>query len=130
MSTKKTPPTQPKQLVQTPPSVISSALDEATFTVDDVNSNTEIIEENVYIPSEKQKDVKLDFDHVDEVKVSKTKKKIEYKIVSYRNDYVRLQEEVNKLINEGWDLVGGLSTSLSVGQYESVSVFSQALIKK
>ena len=48
MSTKKKPPTQPKQLVQIPPSVISSVLDEATFTVDDVNVNTEIVEENIY----------------------------------------------------------------------------------
>jgi len=55
--------------------------------------------------------------------------KYQYKILAYRNDYIKLQEEVCKYINEGWELVGGVSSSMNVSQYESVTVFTQAIKK-
>jgi hypothetical protein len=58
------------------------------------------------------------------------KPKFEYKILAFRNDYVYLQNEVSKHLNDGWELVGGLSTSMNVSPYESVTIFSQALIRK
>jgi hypothetical protein len=50
-----------------------------------------------------------------------------YKILVYKNDWVRLQEEVTKYLNNGWQLAGGLCTTMSVSPYESVTVFSQAV---
>ena len=58
------------------------------------------------------------------------KPKFEYKILAFRNDYVYLQNEVSKHLNDGWELVGGLSTSMNVSPYESVTIFAQALIRK
>ena len=57
------------------------------------------------------------------------KPKTQYKILASRNDYVRLQEEVVKHLDEGWELVGGISTSTSVSQYESITIFVQAVKK-
>jgi hypothetical protein len=57
----------------------------------------------------------------------KEKPKNQYKILAARNDYIRLQEEVVKHLNDGWELVGGVSNSTSVGQYESVTIFVQAV---
>lgn len=59
----------------------------------------------------------------------KEKPKNQYKILASRNDYVKLQEEVIKHLSEGWELVGGVSNSVSVGPYESVTVFTQAVKK-
>jgi hypothetical protein len=53
----------------------------------------------------------------------------QYKILAYRNDYVKLQEEVTKHLNEGWELVGGVSTSMNMSPYESVTIFAQAIKK-
>lgn len=50
-----------------------------------------------------------------------------YKILVYKNDWVKLQEEVTKYLNNGWQLAGGLCTTMSVSPYESVTVFSQAV---
>lgn len=50
-----------------------------------------------------------------------------YKILVYKNDWVKLQEEVTKYLNNGWKLAGGLCTTMSVSPYESVTVFSQAV---
>lgn len=55
---------------------------------------------------------------------------IQYKILAYKNDYVRLQDEVSKYLNDGWQLSGGVSTSMTVSQYESITIFAQAIIKK
>lgn len=79
---------------------------------------TEPVKEQVYIPSE----------NADKYPVKKTSSTL-YKILAYRNDYVKLQDEVAKYLNDGWQLAGGLSTCMTVSPYESVTVFSQALIK-
>ncbi len=79
---------------------------------------TEPVQEQIYIPSE----------NADKYPVKKTSSTL-YKILAYRNDYVRLQDEVVKYLNDGWQLAGGLSTCMTVSPYESVTVFSQALIK-
>lgn len=76
------------------------------------------ITEEVYIPSQNA-------DKYPDIK----KPDYQYKILAYRNDYIKLQEEVTKLLNEGWQLVGGVSTSMNVSPYESVTIFSQALTK-
>lgn len=57
------------------------------------------------------------------------KPKNQYKILAARNDYIKLQEEVVNHLNNGWELVGGVSNSTSVGQYESVTIFVQAVRK-
>jgi hypothetical protein len=56
--------------------------------------------------------------------------KNQYKILAYRNDYVRLQDEVVKHLNDGWKLCGGVSTSMNVSPYESVTIFAQAVFKE
>jgi len=55
--------------------------------------------------------------------------KKQYRISAFRNDYVKLQDEVNKLLDEGWQLQGGVSTAMIATPYESVTIFAQALIK-
>lgn len=57
------------------------------------------------------------------------KPKNQYKILASRNDYIKLQEEVVNHLNNGWELVGGVSNSTSVGQYESITIFVQAVRK-
>lgn len=54
---------------------------------------------------------------------------IQYKILAFKNDYIKLQDEVMKHLNEGWKLTGGVSTSMTVSPYESVTVFTQAVFK-
>jgi hypothetical protein len=85
------------------------------------NKQTEVnnkVTEEIYIPSQ-------NIDKYPEIKSPE----YQYKILAYRNDYIKLQEEVTKLLNEGWQLVGGVSTSMNVSPYESVTIFSQALTK-
>lgn len=74
--------------------------------------------EEIYIPSE----------NVQRYPNIKTPE-YQYKILAYRNDYIKLQEEVTKHLNEGWQLAGGVSTCMNVSPYESVTIFSQALTK-
>lgn len=52
-----------------------------------------------------------------------------YRIISHANDYVKLQEEITKLLNEGWLLAGGLCTAIHADQYHGTTVFSQAVYK-
>jgi hypothetical protein len=85
------------------------------------NKQTEVINkvtEEIYIPSQ-------NIDKYPEIKSPE----YQYKILAYRNDYIKLQEEVTKHLNEGWQLVGGVSTSMNVSPYESVTIFSQAITK-
>lgn len=53
-----------------------------------------------------------------------------YKVVAHRNDYIRLQEEVSKYLDEGWQLAGGLATAVHADQYNVNTVFAQAIFKK
>lgn len=55
--------------------------------------------------------------------------KIQYKLVASRNDYVKLQDDVSKLLQEGWVLAGGVCVSASSSPYETVQIFAQALTK-
>lgn len=55
--------------------------------------------------------------------------KYAYKILAFRNDYVKLQEEVTRYINDGWSLAGGLATSVISDQYNVTTVFAQAVYK-
>lgn len=52
-----------------------------------------------------------------------------YRILSYTNDYYRLQEDVTKLLNQGWSLAGGVSVAIHANQYAGTTVFSQAVYK-
>lgn len=79
---------------------------------------TDKVVEEIYIPSQ-------NIDKYPEIKTPD----YQYKILAYRNDYIKLQEEVTKHLNEGWQLVGGVSTSMNVSPYESVTIFTQALTK-
>ena len=53
-----------------------------------------------------------------------------YKILTYRNDYIRLQEEITDHLNDGWELVGGVSTAFHADAYSTLNMFSQAIVKK
>ena len=55
--------------------------------------------------------------------------KLQYKILAFKNDYIRLQDEITNHLNDGWKLVGGVACSMNVSQYESVTVFAQAITK-
>lgn len=56
--------------------------------------------------------------------------KFKYKVLTYRNDHVRLQEEVSDHLNDGWELVGGISTAFHADAYSTLNMFSQALVKR
>lgn len=53
----------------------------------------------------------------------------EYKLISIRGISNVLQDEVTKHLNEGWELVGGVSTTMYMDGYTATPVWSQALIK-
>jgi hypothetical protein len=53
-----------------------------------------------------------------------------YKILAFRNDYERLENEVKKYLNDGWELAGGLTTALHADNYATVTIFAQAVFKK
>jgi hypothetical protein len=53
-----------------------------------------------------------------------------YKILAFRNDYESLEDEVRKYLNDGWELAGGLATSLHADNYATVTIFAQAVFKK
>ena len=55
--------------------------------------------------------------------------KYSYKIVASRNDYVKLQEDVTKFLNEGWSLAGGVATSLQSDAYGVVAMYTQAVYR-
>ena len=55
--------------------------------------------------------------------------KYSYKIVAARNDYIKLQEDVTKLLNDGWSLAGGVATSLQSDAYGVVSMYTQAMFR-
>ena len=61
--------------------------------------------------------------------VSSQSSVIQYKVLAYKNDLFKLEEDVTKHLNEGWDLVGGVSVSMTVSPYESVTVFAQSVVK-
>ena len=52
-----------------------------------------------------------------------------YKILAFRNDYIKLQEEVTKHLNDGWQLAGGLATNVHSDQYAVTTVFAQAVYR-
>ena len=52
-----------------------------------------------------------------------------YKIVAARNDYIKLQEDVSKLLNDGWSLAGGVATSLQSDAYGVVAMYTQAVYR-
>lgn len=53
-----------------------------------------------------------------------------YKILATRGDYIKLQEEVTRHLNDGWSLTGGVSTAIHFDSYNSVTVFTQAIYKQ
>jgi len=53
-----------------------------------------------------------------------------YKILTFRNDYIRLQEEIEDHLNDGWELAGGVSTAFHADAYSTLNMFSQAIVKK
>ena len=52
-----------------------------------------------------------------------------YRIISFKNDYIKLQEDITKMLNTGWKLAGGVSTTMYADQYSVTTVFSQAVYK-
>lgn len=110
MSSKKKPPTQPVKFQQLiPPPKISVEVVETKIPIKTVE----------YRPSE-------NFEKYPDIKPVT----YQYKILAYRNDYIKLQEEVTKHLNDGWELVGGVSASMNVSQFESITIFAQAISKK
>jgi len=120
MSSKK-PPTQPQKLVEkkTNPPQVQKSTDTTTSKLSVVET-TPPVKEEVYTPPKTVVDKVPD----------PVKYKIQYKILAFRNDYIKLQEQVSDYLNQGWKLVGGVSVSMNVSQYESVTIFSQAIIKE
>lgn len=53
-----------------------------------------------------------------------------YKVLTYRNDHVRLQEEITQHLNDGWELAGGISTAFHADSYSTLNMFSQAIFKR
>lgn len=53
-----------------------------------------------------------------------------YCMVSIRGDSQLFQFEVNQLLNNGWELVGGVATSMYMDGYTAIPIWSQALIKQ
>lgn len=62
--------------------------------------------------------------------IEQNKNSPNYKILAFRNDYERLENEVRKYLSEGWELAGGLATSLHADNYATVTIFAQAVFKK
>jgi hypothetical protein len=62
--------------------------------------------------------------------ITSTVSQYSYKVLASRDDYVALQEEVTKYLNEGWELAGGLNTSVFANQYQSSVLYTQAVYKK
>jgi len=113
MTTKKKLPTQPKRLHEV------KQVDETPTVIEQVAVLEEPKkEDDVYMPS-------LNSEKYPEPETNK----IQYKILAFKNDYIKLQDEVSKHLNEGWQLVGGISTSMTVSPYESVTVFAQSVVK-
>ena len=56
----------------------------------------------------------------------------DYKVVTAENKVERLVKEVNKLIDNGWQPVGGVAVShaYDVSEEELTTIFAQALIKQ
>jgi hypothetical protein len=123
MSPKSKPPSQPQKLVQKKPITVQPNPPKSAPLVQEVVQVLPVVtipvKEEVYVPSKNA-----------EKYPEQEKLKIQYKILAYKNDYIRLQDDVSKHLNEGWKLVGGVSASMNVSQYESVTVFSQAIIKE
>jgi hypothetical protein len=112
MSTKKKPSTQPNRLQQnTSKNEVKTDIPKQT---EEIKSN-----ETIYIPSVNAEKYPI-----------KESSEIRYKVLAFKNDYIKLQEEVSKYLNEGWELAGGISTSTTVSPYESVTVFAQSIIKR
>ena len=53
-----------------------------------------------------------------------------YKVLTFRNDHIRLQEEITNHLNDGWELVGGVSTAFHADSYSTLNMFSQAIVKR
>ena len=53
----------------------------------------------------------------------------QYKILSEKNSYHTLQNEVEYHLAQGWALQGGVSVAMYSSPYETVTVFSQSLTK-
>lgn len=55
----------------------------------------------------------------------------EYRVVTAENKVERLVKEVNKLIDQGWEPMGGVSVShaYDVEDERVTTIFAQALIK-
>jgi hypothetical protein len=53
-----------------------------------------------------------------------------YKILASQNDYIKLQEDVTRLLREGWKLAGGVSVALHVDPYGRNVIYSQAIFKE
>lgn len=56
----------------------------------------------------------------------------DYKVVTAENKVERLVKDVNKLIDNGWQPVGGVAVShaYDVDEEEITTIFAQALIKR
>ena len=115
MSSKKNPPNnyqRPSTPPQQPPPVVATATPV-------VSTATPVVEE--YKPSGDNPIVPL---------VEQKKTSPNYKILAFRNDYERLENEVRKYLADGWELAGGLTTSLHADNYATVTIFAQAVFKK
>lgn len=62
--------------------------------------------------------------------ITSTVSQYSYKVLVSRDDHLSLQEEVTKYLNDGWELAGGLNTSVFANQFQSSVLYTQAVFKK
>ena len=118
---KNKPPHQPNKLAQKPePQSISVQQPAPVKIVEEIKVDDSVVKtEEVYIPS-------LNAEKYPVV----PKKDVQYKILACRNDYVKLQEEVTKYLNDGWKLAGGVVSNMYTDNYSVTTVWAQSVYKE
>lgn len=111
-------PTQPTKIPEKLKVEISTPVSEVIPVASVEKEVVEVKKEEIYQPSV----------NADKYPAPKTPT-IQYKILAFRNDYIKLQDEVVKHLNNGWQLAGGISSSMTVSPYESITIFTQAVVK-
>jgi hypothetical protein len=118
MSTKKKLSNQPKRLEPVKPQPIKSEQPTEEPTVE-ISKPIEIPAVETYKPS----------DNADKYPI-KIQSEYTYKLLVWRNDYIALQEDVTKHMNDGWKLAGGVCTNIYSDGYSVTTVWCQAIHKE
>lgn len=96
------------------------------------NKNKQTTPQTASIPQETVKPVEVYLPSENSNKYPEPEKtgKLEYRVITYRNDHIRLQEVITEHLNDGWELVGGVSTAFHADSYSTLNMFSQAIVKR